>query len=130
MTMNRFWKLNKYPEGNDFASALSLETAPVGTPEDGEVLIKNEYLSLDAGTRMWMTPRTDSYQPPLPLGSPMMGLGLGRVIASRDSRFKEGILSAASASGPTTPLSGRKPLTCGSWTKAFPIPGSISAWLA
>ncbi|WP_321390427.1 NADP-dependent oxidoreductase [Emcibacter sp.] len=90
MVTNRFWKLNKYPEGNDFESALSLETAPLAETGDGEVLIKNEYLSLDAGTRMWMTPRTDSYQPPLPLDSPMMGLGLGRVVASRHTAFKEG----------------------------------------
>lgn len=47
---------------------------------------------MDAGTRMWMSPRTDGYQPPLPLGSPMIGLVLGRVTESRDPRFAEGQL--------------------------------------
>ena len=90
MLENRFWRLNSYPEGNDFASALSMETTPVGEPKEGEVLIRNELLSLDAGTRMWMTPRTDSYQPPLELGVPMMGLGLGHVVSSRHKDFQEG----------------------------------------
>ncbi len=48
-------------------------------PAGGEILIRNMFLSMDAGTRMWMTRRTDGYQPPLPLGTPMVGLVLGRV---------------------------------------------------
>jgi NADPH-dependent curcumin reductase CurA len=41
---------------------------------------------------MWMSPRTDGYQPPLPLGSKMVGLVLGRVIASADPAYPEGAL--------------------------------------
>lgn len=92
MRSNRFWQLDAHPQGNDFASALSLhheELAPLG---DGEVRVQVEYLSMDAGTRMWMSPRTDGYQPPLPLGSRMIGLVLGRVSESRDVRFPEGTL--------------------------------------
>lgn len=39
---------------------------------------------------MWMTPRTDSYQPPIPLGSTVPGLVLGCVVASKDPGFKPG----------------------------------------
>jgi len=92
---NRFWQLNNHPVGTDFAAALSLEEGPLTQPGDGEVLIKNEMLSLDAGTRLWMTPRTDGYQPPIPLGSPIMGLALGRVEASGHPDFKEGDLVRA-----------------------------------
>lgn len=53
-------------------------------------MIKNDYLSLDAGTRMWMTPRTDGYQPPLPLGSMMVGLCIGRIVESQHPGFKTG----------------------------------------
>ena len=87
---NKFWQLNAHPEGTDFAAALSLETSEVPTPLDGQVVIKNEYLSLDAGTRMWMTPRTDGYQPPLPLGSMMVGLCLGKIVKSAHPDFQEG----------------------------------------
>ena len=54
--------------------------------------VRAQWLSMDAGTRMWMTPRTDGYQPPLPLGMPMIGLVLGRVSETRDPRFAEGAL--------------------------------------
>ncbi len=92
---NRFWRLVRHPRGQDFAEAIELATGPVPQPEDGEIVIRNELLSLDAGTRMWMTPRTDSYQPPIPLGSPVPGLVLGRVTASRAAGFAVGDLVRA-----------------------------------
>jgi NADPH-dependent curcumin reductase CurA len=92
---NRHWRLLRYPEGNDFASAFALEEGPVPSVADGQVLIRNHLLSLDAGTRMWMTPRTDSYQPPIPLGSNMPGLVVGRVVQSKCDGFKEGDLVRA-----------------------------------
>jgi len=89
---SRFWRLRQYPVGDAFADAFGLETGPVPTPGEGEVLVRNEYISLDAGTRMWMTPRTDAYQPPLPPGVPMPGLILGRVVESRAAGFRAGDL--------------------------------------
>mgnify|MGYP000529414357 CR=1 FL=1 len=90
--LNRFWRLDSNPVGNDFAAALSLQQTPLLPLGEGEVRLKAEWLSMDAGTRMWMGTRTDGYQPPLPLGSPMVGLALGRVTESRDPRFAEGVL--------------------------------------
>ncbi|MDE2597342.1 MAG: NADP-dependent oxidoreductase [Sphingomonadales bacterium] len=92
MTQNRFWRLDAHPQGHDFAAALSLQAAPLAPLGEGEVRVRAQYLSMDAGTRMWMTPRTDGYQPPLPLGSPMIGVAMGRVSESRDPRFAEGAL--------------------------------------
>lgn len=92
MTLNRFWRLDRHPEGQDFDAALSLQSAPLAPLNEGDVRIRADWLSMDAGTRMWMSPRTDGYQPPLPLGSPMIGLTLGRVCESRDPRFAEGAL--------------------------------------
>lgn len=89
-TTNRFWRLDRHPQGHDFATALSLQVEPSPVPGAGEVLVRAHYLSMDAGTRMWMSPRTDGYQPPLPLGSKMSGLVLGRVEASGDERFARG----------------------------------------
>lgn len=92
MTINRYWRLDRRPQGSDFAAALSLceeELPPLG---DRHVRIAADWLSIDAGTRMWMTPRTDGYQPPLPLGAAMIGLCMGRVVESRDPRFPEGAL--------------------------------------
>ncbi|MES2303068.1 MAG: NADP-dependent oxidoreductase [Pseudomonadota bacterium] len=92
MTTNRFWRLDKHPQGNDFASALSLQSEDLAALGDGEVRVKVRWLSMDAGTRMWMSPRTDGYQPPLPLGAKMVGLVLGRVSESRDAAYPVGTL--------------------------------------
>lgn len=87
---NRYWRLDARPEGNVFAQALSLIDEDLAQPTAGQILIDNRYLSMDAGTRMWMTDRTDGYQPPLELGVPMNGLVLGRVIASEAEGFEQG----------------------------------------
>lgn len=92
MTNNRFWRLDDHPQGDNFKQALSLQTSPLAALGSGEVRIRTQWLSMDAGTRMWMSPRSDGYQPPLPLGSPMSGLVLGQVCESRDDRFPEGAL--------------------------------------
>lgn len=93
--LNRVWRLDDYPEGNDFDAALHLIEQAPPMPAEGEVTIAAQYLSLDAGTRMWMTPRTDSYQPPIPLGSIVPGQVVGRVIASRAEGFAPGDLVRA-----------------------------------
>jgi NADPH-dependent curcumin reductase CurA len=92
---NRFWRLERHPIGSDFAAALSFESGPVPEPADGEVLIANDFISLDAGTRLWMTSRTDAYQPPLPLGGPMCGLVVGTVVKSRHASYPPGTLVRA-----------------------------------
>jgi NADPH-dependent curcumin reductase CurA len=92
---NRFWRIARRPQGTDFASALELVETPLAPLEDGQIRIRNSHLSMDAGTRMWLTDREDSYQPPLPLGVPMTGLVLGEVIESRAEAFKLGDLVRA-----------------------------------
>jgi NADPH-dependent curcumin reductase CurA len=85
---NRFWRIARRPEGTDFAAALALGEEGLAPLADGQIRIRNTHLSMDAGTRMWLTDREDGYQPPLPLGAPMTGLVLGEVIESRAEGFK------------------------------------------
>ena len=78
------------PQGNDFYSCLELrEEASIPFP-DGTFITKNMFLSMDAGTRMYMTEREDSYQPPIPVGEKLMGTVLGEIIASRHPDFNVG----------------------------------------
>ena len=91
----RYWRMDHRPEGNRFAEALTLNEAPLPDLADGEIRIRNVPLSMDAGTRMWLTDREEGYQPPLEIGSPMTGLVVGEVIASRAEDFKEGDLVRA-----------------------------------
>jgi NADPH-dependent curcumin reductase CurA len=92
---NRIWRIARRPEGTDFASALALAPEPLAPLEEGQIRIRNSHLSMDAGTRMWLTSREDGYQPPLPVGGPMTGLVLGEVIESRAADFKAGDLVRA-----------------------------------
>jgi len=92
---NRIWRIERRPEGMDFASALALVEAPLAPLAAGEIRIRNTHLSMDAGTRMWLTAREDGYQPPLPVGGPMTGLVLGEVIESRAEGFAPGDLVRA-----------------------------------
>jgi 1,4-dihydroxy-6-naphthoate synthase len=90
---NRFWRIARRPEGHDFASALALEDAPLAPLATGEIRISNSHLSMDAGTRLWLTDREDGYQPPLPVGAPMTGLVLGEVVEMRYDRILHAVAS-------------------------------------
>lgn len=92
---NTFWRIERRPEGTDFASALALVDAPLPDLQDGEIRIRNAMLSMDAGTRLWLTDREDGYQPPLPVGAPMTGLVVGEVMESRARGFSQGDLVRA-----------------------------------
>ncbi len=92
---NRFWRIARRPEGIDFATALEREAARLAPLAEGEIRIRNTHLSMDAGTRMWLSDREDGYQPPLPVGAPMTGLVLGEVIESRAEGFAVGDLVRA-----------------------------------
>ncbi len=92
---NRFWQIDARPQGNDFGTALSLVEQPLVEAGQSEITIRNHMLSMDAGTRMWLTDREDGYQPPLPTGAPMTGLVVGEIVQSRHPAFAEGELVRA-----------------------------------
>ena len=88
----RVWKLVNRPEGINFDEALSLVEEDIASPKDNKILIKTKIISMDAGTRMWMSDREDSYQPPLELGSNMVGVCLAEVVESDNPNFSTGDL--------------------------------------
>ncbi len=90
MTINRLWVLARRPEGNDYASAFELTEEALPELAEGQVLVRNRVLSMDTGTRMWLTDREDSYSPPLGLGERIIGTVLGEVIESRHSEYRAG----------------------------------------
>lgn len=92
---NRFWRIDHRPQGTDFATALAMAEEALPAPAEGQIVIRNRLLSMDAGTRMWLTDRQDGYQPPLQVGTQMIGLVIGEVIQSRTTSFPEGTLVRA-----------------------------------
>ena len=60
-----------------------------GTPADGEVLVRNVFVSVDPYMRGRMT-GVRTYIPPYELGDVINGASVGRVVASKDPRFAAG----------------------------------------
>lgn len=92
---NRVWFLARRPTEDSFADALELVERPIAALHDGDILVRNGLLSLDAGTRMWMGARQDSYSPPTPLGTPVIGMVVGEVVESRHPDYRAGDLVRA-----------------------------------
>lgn len=66
-----------------------LERGAVPEPRDGEVLVRNHWLSLDPYMRGRMSD-AKSYAEPVALGAVMVGGTAGEVVLSRDPQFKPG----------------------------------------
>jgi NADPH-dependent curcumin reductase CurA len=67
-----------------------VETA-VPVPGEGEALLENLYISLDAGFRNWMDEGAgDDVLPAMEMGAPVMGLTAGRVLESNRDDLKVG----------------------------------------
>lgn len=56
----------------------------------GEFLIKQNHMSLDPAMFGWMSPDTESYIPPVELGSVMRSSGVGEIVESNHPDFKVG----------------------------------------
>ncbi len=57
---------------------------------DGEILIKQTHMSMDPAMMGWMSPDTQSYIPPVELGTIMRSSGIGEVVESNNAKFKVG----------------------------------------
>ncbi|MCC6919299.1 MAG: NADP-dependent oxidoreductase [Alphaproteobacteria bacterium] len=89
MAVNRQWILKKRPVGDVAPGDLELVETPVPVPGDGEMLVRNIYLSLDPTNRIWMSDM-DQYMPPVEIGDVMRGGTIGVVEASNNPAFKPG----------------------------------------
>lgn len=98
MLTNRQWILKRRPEGEIAPGDLEFREAPVRDLEEGEILIRNIYLSLDPTNRIWMSDQ-DQYLPPVEIGDVMRGGTIGVVEASRSDRYKVGDLVNPGLSG-------------------------------
>lgn len=89
-TTGREWHLTERPEGwPDPEKNFALREASVTEPGEGEVLVKNVYLSVDPYMRGRMS-SAKSYIEPFKLDKPMLGGAVGRVLASGAEGFSEG----------------------------------------
>ncbi len=92
MTETRTWVLKKRPTVDIEADTLQLTEYTLPALKDGEFLLRNILLSLDATNRIWMSD-WDSYLPPVDLGAGMRGIVVGEVMESRHKDFPKGGLA-------------------------------------
>lgn len=88
--MNKQLIFEKRPVGAADASTWSLETNPIPELEEGQVLVKNHYISLDPAMRGWMN-AGKSYIAPVEIGAVMRAGSVGEVIKAKNHpTFKVG----------------------------------------
>jgi NADPH-dependent curcumin reductase CurA len=89
MASNRRILLKNRPVGMPTPHNFDLVEEPIPQPGEGEILVQNHLLSLDPYMRFLMNP-VKAYSAPVELGAVMEGRTVGRVLESRDPRFRSG----------------------------------------
>jgi NADPH-dependent curcumin reductase CurA len=135
MADNRQVLLASRPQGAVTEDNFRIVDAPLTAPNAGEVLVRNDWLSLDPYMRGRMND-VKSYAPSVQLGQVMVGQTVGEVKESRDPRFKPGdkvlthlgwqLYGVAKGSELTPIDTGRAPASC--YLGVLGMPG-ITAWL-
>ncbi|MDB9844347.1 NADP-dependent oxidoreductase [Porticoccaceae bacterium] len=89
--MNTRVLLARRPTEQLVAADFQVDTQPLGTIKEGQFMVKNLYLSLDAGFRQWMNEGSgDNYLESMPLGEPVQSIIMGTVVESLNDAFPVG----------------------------------------
>lgn len=91
MATNTQIKLAKRPEGLPKESDWRIEKNPIPSIGEGEVLIRNSFISLDPAMRGWMND-APSYLPPVQIGEVMRANAIGKVVESKNEHFPVGTI--------------------------------------
>jgi len=89
MTTSREIRLAARPRGMPQPSDFELAEVELPEPGEGEVLIRNAFVSVDPYMRGRMND-VKSYVPPFQLGEPLTGGAVGQVVASKNPQWPEG----------------------------------------
>ncbi len=81
--------LRQRPQGLVAPGDTELIEGPVPKPADGEALVRNTFVGLDAAVRTWLDDRP-GYLPPVGIGDVVRAAGVGEVVASRCDAYEVG----------------------------------------
>jgi NADPH-dependent curcumin reductase CurA len=87
--ISREIRLASRPTGRPTADNFALAEATIGPPDEGHVLVRNLFMSVDPYMRGRMNDAA-SYVPPFVLGEPLDGGAVGEVVESRSGAFTVG----------------------------------------
>ena len=106
-TINRQIHLVSRPTGEANDDNFRLVEQPLGAPGEGQVLVRQHFLSLDPYMRGRMND-AKSYAQPQPLDKVMQGGTAGVVVESRHPTIGPATAWSVSAAGRSTPSSTRR----------------------
>ena len=86
---NRQYLLKSRPAGMVGAEHFEFTESPAPAPGEGELLVRNLFISLDPAMRGWLN-EGKSYVPPVGIGEVMRAMSVARVVASNHPKFAEG----------------------------------------
>jgi NADPH-dependent curcumin reductase CurA len=89
MPQNKAWTVASFPTGALSESNFKLVESPAPSPKEGEVLVKNLWLSLDPYMRGRLS-QSKSYTKGVEVGDVMTGETAGEVVESKHPGFKPG----------------------------------------
>ena len=93
--MNKQVILKQRPVGLPDESTWETVQTEIPTAQDGQVVVKQHYISLDPAMRGWMN-EGKSYIPPVQIGAVMRAGSIGEVVESKHPTFKVGdVISGA-----------------------------------
>ncbi len=87
--INRQVRLKSRPNGIPQAENFELAETAMPEPAPGQILVRNEFLSVDPAMRGWVA-AVANYSDPVGIGEVMRSFAAGRVIASRHPGYAEG----------------------------------------
>jgi NADPH-dependent curcumin reductase CurA len=86
---NRRVILASRPKGVPEAAHFAVDETDVPEIKDGEILIKNQFWSIDPAMRGWVND-APNYLPPVEIGATMRSFAVGTVVATRNADYTEG----------------------------------------
>ncbi len=93
---SREWALAERPIGRPKDTDFAMKEVKVPDPSEGEIQVRNTWMSVDPYMRGRMMDR-ESYVPPFQIGETMTGGAVGRVTASAHPDYQEGDLVGSMA---------------------------------
>ncbi len=134
---NRRFLLSARPTGRIGAGTFKLSEEAIPDINDGEALVRVDWISLDPTNRMWISDMP-SYLPPVGIGEVMRAAGLGEVIESKNPNYPvgqtvQGLLgwqeyAVASHAAPLLPVDVAEGVSPSAYLGALGMTG-LTAWV-
>jgi hypothetical protein len=94
--LNRQVVLVSRPSGIAQAENFAIREATVVSPADGQILVRNEFVSVEPAMRGWIADR-GNYSAQVAIGSVMRALAVSEVVESRHPDYRAGETVTGSA---------------------------------